>query len=212
MDSIFVRHWWLLACRGAIAIIFGVLALMWPGITLLSLAALFAAFTLVGGAVSVFAAVRNRQQDERWWTVLLLGLTGVAAGAVAVLYPTLTMVVLVLLVGAHALVSGVFEIAAAIRLRKQIEGEWMLALAGVASVLFGLVVLLYPTGMGAVALASLLGLYAIATGIVLVALSLRVRSWLARKPPRPGQDGASGTAEGGGGADRPAPAAPRTHS
>lgn len=177
MSQTVLRHWWLLACRGGLAIVFGVLAIMWPGITLLSLAALFAAFTLVCGAVWTFAAVRNRQEDERWWVLLVLGLAGVAAGAVAVLYPALTMLVLVLLVGAHALVTGIAELAVAVRLRKHMQGEWMLALAGCASIVFGVFVLLFPTGAGAVALALVIGWYAVATGIVIIALALRVRRW-----------------------------------
>lgn len=182
MSQTVLRHWWLLACRGALAIMFGMLAIMWPGITLLSLAALFAAFTLVGGAVWTFVAVRSRPEDERWWVLLLMGLVGVAAGAVAALHPAMTMLVLVLLVGAHALVTGAAELALALRLRRQLQGEWMLALAGAASIMFGMFVLLFPTGAGAVALAVLIGWYAIATGMLVIALAFRVRHWARSQP------------------------------
>ena len=177
MTETLLRQWWLLALRGAIAILFGVLAIAWPAVTLLSLAALFAAFALVGGAVWTFGALRHRQTDDQWWLLLVLGLVSIVAGATAMLYPAMTMLVLVLLFGANALVTGVMDMIVAVRVRKFIRGEWLLLLSGIASILFGLIVLLFPLEAGVVALAVVLGAYAIITGVMLLVLSIRVRSW-----------------------------------
>lgn len=177
MNETLLRHWWLLALRGAIAILFGVLTLVWPVVTLLSLAALFAAFALVGGAVWTFGAIKYRKADSHWWVLLILGAVSMAAGVIATLHPAMTMLVLILLVGANALVTGSMDIVVAVRLRKYMKGEWLLMLSGAASVLFGLIVLLFPLGAGALALAWFIGCYALFTGILLLALAWRVRTW-----------------------------------
>lgn len=177
MNETLLRSWWLLALRGLIAIVFGALAIAWPTITLLSLALLFAAFALTGGALWIFGAISHRKADPHWWVLLLLGLSSVAAGAVSALCPNLTTVVLVLVVGANALVTGILDVAIAIRVRKFIRGELLLILSGVVSILFGLFVLLFPSGAGALALAMLIGLYALMTGAMLLALAVQVRSW-----------------------------------
>lgn len=129
MNETLLQSWWLLAVRGLVATIFGGLAIAWPAITLLALSILFAAFALIGGAVWVFGAVRNRRRDLRWWVLLVLGLTSMAAGAIAALYPGLTTVALVLVVGANALVTGILDIVVAVRVRKFIRDELLLALA-----------------------------------------------------------------------------------
>ena len=177
MNQTLLHAWWMLALRGVIALLFGILALAWPAITLVSLALLFAAFALAGGATWTFGAVQNRKTDERWWVLLLLGIGSLAAGFVAALYPGLTAVVLVLLVGANALVSGAIDIAVAIRLRKLMRGEWLLILSGLVSLLFGGYLLMFPMGAGALALAFVIGAYAIVTGVLMLVLALRVRSW-----------------------------------
>jgi uncharacterized membrane protein HdeD (DUF308 family) len=175
MNEIFSRSWWMLALRGVIAIAFGVLALFWPGLTLLGLVALFAAYALLGGAVSVIGAVRNRSRDEDWWLPFLLGLVGIGAGVIAVVHPALTALVLVLLIGANALITGMLDIVAAIRLRRSIRGEWLLVLNGVASVVFGVLIFLFPAA-GAVAVVWLISFYALITGALLLALGLRMRA------------------------------------
>jgi uncharacterized membrane protein HdeD (DUF308 family) len=177
MNETLLRSWWMLAARGAIAIVFGVLALLWPGLTLLWLVALFAAYALLGGAVWVFGAVKNRARDDHWWVILLLGLVSVGAGVIAVVHPALTALVLILLMGANALVTGVLDVVVAVRVRKFIRGESLLVLSGTASILFGIIVFLYPTGAGALALVWLISLYAIITGVLFLAVALRVRQW-----------------------------------
>jgi uncharacterized membrane protein HdeD (DUF308 family) len=176
MQELLSRSWWMLAIRGVIALLFGILALLWPGLTLLWLVALFAAYALLVGVVSVIGAVKNRQSDEEWWLILLLGLVSIGAGVVAILHPNLTALVLVLVMGANALITGVLDIIVAIRLRRAIRGEWLLILAGIASIVFGVLVFLFPSA-GALALVWLIGVYAIAIGILLLALAFRVRSW-----------------------------------
>jgi uncharacterized membrane protein HdeD (DUF308 family) len=180
MHDTLLHNWSLLALRGAAAVAFGALAILWPAITLATLAALFAAFALLAGAVWTFGALRHRQADPRWWVLLLLGLFSMGAGCVAALYPALTTVALIVLVGANALVTGVLDIAVALRMRQVLRGALLLMLAGAASVLFGLVVLLFPLGAGAIALAFMIGLYALATGTMLLTLAFQVRAWSRR--------------------------------
>lgn len=184
MNDTLLHAWWLLALRGAIAIAFGALAILWPAITLVTLAALFAGFALLAGAVWTFGAVRHRRADPHWWALLALGLFSIATGIAAALYPALTTVVLIPLVGANALVTGVIDLVAARRMRKVMEGPPLLFLSGVASVVFGLVVLLFPLGAGAFALAWMIGLYAIVTGAMLLALAFQVRAWSRLHAPR----------------------------
>jgi uncharacterized membrane protein HdeD (DUF308 family) len=177
MTETLLRSWWLLGLRGAIAMLFGVAAILWPAITLITLAALFTVFALLAGAVWMFGAVRHRKADQRWWVMLLLGMFSVAAGVAAALHPALTTVALILLIGANALVSGVLDIVVALRVRKYMQGELLLLLSGAASIAFGLVVLMFPTGAGALALAWLTGCYALVSGALLLALAFQVRAW-----------------------------------
>lgn len=179
MRALLARSWWHLALRGAAAVLFGVLALLWPGVTLLFLVALFGAYALLSGIAVLAGALRNRDQPG-WWLLLLLGLVSIAAGVVTVFYPGITALALVIVMGVNAIFSGVLDIAMAIRLRREMRGEWLLALAGVVSILFGAVVLIAP-GAGALALVWLIALYAIAIGVLLIALGLRVHS--AGEPP-----------------------------
>lgn len=175
MENFFIRSWWVPALRGIVAILFGVLALAWPALTLLSLVGLFAAFALLAGIASVAGAIRHRHTEDDWWVALLLGLVSIGAGAIALFTPVLTALVLVLLIGANALVTGVLDILAAVRLRKTIQGEWMLALSGLASIVFGAIVFFFP-GAGALALVWMVSVYAIVTGALLLGLAVRMRS------------------------------------
>jgi uncharacterized membrane protein HdeD (DUF308 family) len=186
MDEVISRTWWVLALQGLCALVFGILALLWPGITLLGLVVLFAAYALIAGAAAVVGAVNNRKREEYWWLLLLLGLVSMAAGVIAVLHPDLTALVLVLLMGANALVSGVLQIVIAIQLRKVIEGEWLMVAAGSVSIAFGFLVFLYP-GAGALAMVWLISFYAVLTGILLLAVAFRVKGLaktVNQKPPR----------------------------
>ncbi len=174
MRAVLARSWWHLALRGAAAVLFGVLALVWPGVTLLFLVALFAAYAVVSGVGEVAGALRNRGEPG-WWLVLVLGLVSLAAGVLALLYPGITALVLVVIMGVNAIFAGVLHISMAVRLRREIRGEWLLGLAGLVSILFGAMVLIFP-GAGALALIWLIAFYAIFTGTLLVALGLRLRA------------------------------------
>jgi uncharacterized membrane protein HdeD (DUF308 family) len=174
MLDVMCRRWWVLLLRGLAAIGLGVCSLVWPGITLLALAFLFGAFSLIDGAVSIALGVRGEADGTVWWTMVSLGVLAAAAGIIAFAWPGLTLVVLVTIIGVSAIIRGVFEIAAAIRLRKLIEDEWILGLSGAMSVLFGGAILWRPD-VGLLAIALLIGAYMLALGIMAVALSMRLR-------------------------------------
>jgi uncharacterized membrane protein HdeD (DUF308 family) len=174
MNDLMQRSWWVLAIRGAAALIFGILAIAWPDITLLVLVAFFAAYAFITGVVYIVGAVRGRQSDKGWWMLLLLGLVAIAAGAIAVFNPAITALVLVLLMGANALVTGILDLAIAIRLRKEIRNEWMLILTGIVSIVFGVLVFLFP-GAGALAMVWMVSFYAVLTGVLLLTLAFRLR-------------------------------------
>jgi uncharacterized membrane protein HdeD (DUF308 family) len=168
------KHWWLVLLRGIAAIAFGVLAFAWPGATLITLVVFFGAYALIDGALAIFAAVAGRGGSVPLWWLVVSGILGIAAGAVTFLWPGMTALILIVFIGAWSLARGVFEIIDAIRLRKQIENEWTLALMGLLSVVFGLAVLIAP-GAGALALIWVIGAYAVVLGILLVALAIKLR-------------------------------------
>ncbi len=172
-------NWWAVALRGALAIVFGALAFAWPGITADVLLAFFGAYALVDGLFTAVAAFRAPEGYKHWWALLVEGVSGVAAGVLAFVWPGITALVLLYLIAAWAVVTGVFEIAAAARLRKLISGEWLLALGGVLSVLFGLMLVAWP-GAGAFAVLWLIGAYAVLFGVLLMALGFRLRGRGAR--------------------------------
>jgi uncharacterized membrane protein HdeD (DUF308 family) len=175
MDNFFARSWWVLALRGAFGILFGALALMWPQMTLLTLVALFAAYALLSGIASIVGAIRNRRTDDDWWVMLLLGFVSTGAGILSVINPAAAALVLVLVIGANALVTGVLDIVAAIRLRKAIRGEFMRAQSGLASVAFGAIVFFAPEA-GALATVWLISMYAFVTGALLLVAAFRARA------------------------------------
>jgi uncharacterized membrane protein HdeD (DUF308 family) len=167
------RNWWLIVLRGIAAILFGILAFIWPGLTLFTLVIFWGAFALVDGVLALAAAVMGGNPAPRWW-LAIVGVAGVAAGILTFVWPGITALVLLVFIAAWAIVLGVFEIVGAIRLRKEIEGEWFLILNGVLSVLFG-VVLLWRPGVGALAVIWIIGAYAIILGVVYVAFGLKLR-------------------------------------
>jgi uncharacterized membrane protein HdeD (DUF308 family) len=177
MLELFSRYWWTLALRGVLAVAFGAIALIWPTITVGVLVLLFGAYALVDGLFALGTALFGGRlaAGRRGW-LLLEGVVGIAAGVVTFAWPAITALALLYLIAAWAIVTGVAEIAAAVLLRRELQGEWLLALGGVVSVLFGLYVAIWP-GRGAVAVAWVIGLYAIVFGVALVALGLRLRQY-----------------------------------
>lgn len=176
MNELLSKSWRVLALRGAVSLLFGILAALWPGLTLMWLIVLFAAWAMIGGFASISAAVKNRKTHQDWWMLFLLGLIGIGAGVIAAVNPGLTTVVLVLLMGATAMANGIIDIAMAIRLRKVIHGEGFLILNGIVSVLFGVFVFFFP-GAGALAMVWLISIYAVVTGLLLLALAWRAKNW-----------------------------------
>jgi uncharacterized membrane protein HdeD (DUF308 family) len=168
------RWWWAFLVRGVLSIVFGIVAFIAPIIGIAFLVGVFAAWAIVDGAAGVMTGIQSRGRDRSWWLSILEGLAGLIAGALALIFPVFAAEVLLLIIAAWAIVTGVFEIVAAIRLREQITGELWLALAGVASILFGLVLFLFPAA-GALTVVWLIGGFAIAWGVLLVMLGLRLR-------------------------------------
>jgi Uncharacterized conserved protein len=178
------RNWWAFLIRGIMGIVFGVVTFFQPGISLAALVLLFGAYAFVDGIFAIMSAIRRRTGSEPWWLLSLEGIAGIAAGVMTLLWPGLTAIVLLYVIAAWALVTGAFEIAAAIRLRKIINHEWLLVLSGVASIGLGVLLMLLP-GPGALALVLWIGAGALVSGVMFVVLSLRLRSWGRTHPSHP---------------------------
>jgi uncharacterized membrane protein HdeD (DUF308 family) len=169
------KNWWLLLLRGIASIVFGVLAFAWPGLTLVTLVLFYGAFALVDGVIALVAAFSGGAKPLPTWWLVIVGLLGIAAGIVTFVMPGITALLLIIFIGAWALVHGIFEIIGAIQLRKEIDNEWMLIFSGVVSVLFGLIVLIAP-GAGALGLVWVIAAYSIVFGISFVALAFRLKN------------------------------------
>jgi uncharacterized membrane protein HdeD (DUF308 family) len=173
MCAVLAENWWAMALRGVFGILFGLIALFAPGPTILSLVLLFSAYMLVDGVFGIISAVRAAGRHERWGLLLLEGLVNIAAGVVAFLLPGLTVIVFVLLMAAWALVSGGLMLGAAFKLTQQ-HGRWWLALGGVVSMIYGVLLAIAPL-IGALVLTWWLGAYALAFGVILLVLAFRLR-------------------------------------
>lgn len=169
-----VKNWWVLLVRGLGAIAFGILTFVWPGVTLLVLVFLFGAHALIDGVAAIALGFGTRAYAESWWAMILVGALGILAGVGTFIWPGITAAVLLAIIAGWAILRGVFEIVAAIRLRKVIDNEWMLGLAGGCSVLFGVLLVAWPAE-GLLTLLWLVGAGSILFGILCVSLSLRLR-------------------------------------
>ncbi|MGZ5199077.1 MAG: HdeD family acid-resistance protein [Telluria sp.] len=176
MNETLLRSWWMPALRGVVTVAFGLLALLCPDLAVVWLVASFAAYAVLGGAIWTAGALHNRRADARWRMPFMLGLLGIGAGVLALAHPAPTALVLVLLIAAHALATGLLDMVAALRLRKFIRGERLFALSALASIAFGIAVSIAPDA-GALVFGPLVGVYALSSGIALLALALRVRAW-----------------------------------
>ncbi|HYS95444.1 MAG TPA: HdeD family acid-resistance protein [Chthoniobacterales bacterium] len=172
----FKLNWWLLALRGLVAVLFGVLAFMWPGATLITLVWLFGAFALVNGILSLVLAAKTPKGYPKVGSLIFGGLLGILAGLLAFVMPGITALGLLILIAAWAIVTGIMELVAAVKLRKIINNEWLLVLAGIASVVFG-VLLLFQPAAGALVLIWWIGAWALLSGILLMILAFRMRNW-----------------------------------
>jgi len=172
--QVLARNWWALALRGVFAIIFGLIAWLRPGITLYALVLLFGAYSFVDGIFGVAAAVRAAERHTRWGWLLVEGIAGIVTGIIAFVVPGITALVLLYLIAAWALVTGVLELIAGFQLRGHLANEWLLLLGGAASIIFGVILIVHP-GAGALALIWLIGSYAIIFGILILWLAFRLR-------------------------------------
>ena len=172
--DLLARNWWAVVLRGVAGIIFGIVALVLPAATIAALVRLFGANALVDGIFNIVAAVTGRTGERPWGTLLLAGLVGIGAGLATFFLPGLTALTLLYVIAAWAIVIGVLEIAAAVRLRRVITNEWWLGLGGALSIVFGVLIMLAP-GAGALAMVLWIGAFAVVYGIALVVLGLRLR-------------------------------------
>ena len=168
------RVWWLILLRGIAAIAFGLLAWTWPGATLITLTLFWGAYALIDGVAALWGGWQTKQAGRPMWQIVVIGVVGIAAGIFTFVAPALTAIALLTLIAAWAIVNGVFQIAAAIRLRREIANEWLMILSGALSIVFGGLMIANP-GAGALAVLWLIGGFAVAYGIVLVVLSFKLR-------------------------------------
>lgn len=175
MVNVLARNWWALLIRGIAAVIFGILAFLWPGLTVVVLVILFGAYAFVDGVFAIVAAVRAAQAHERWWPLVLEGIVGLAIAAITFYDLRLTALALYFTIAAWAFITGILEIAAAIQLRKAIANEWLLIVAGACSILFGVLMLWHPVA-AALAIVWIIATYAIVFGVIMIALAFRLRA------------------------------------
>lgn len=169
------QNWWAAVIRGVVAIIFGILAIIHPGFTFVILVLLFGAYALVDGIFAIISAIQQHAEHGRLWGTLLEGIAGIVLGLLTFFFTFAAAAAAVFVIGAWAIVTGILELVAAVRLRQVIEGEFWLGLAGVASIIFGIVIFLNPAA-GMAAIGTIIGVYALIFGIILIALGLRLRS------------------------------------
>ena len=170
---VLAQYWWLILLRGIAAIIFGILAFIWPGIALATLVLFWGAFTLVDGVLALAHAIMGGDVKSRWW-LALTGILGIIVGLLTFNMPGVTALVLLFFIAGWAIALGIFQIVGAIRLRKEIDNEWWLVLGGVLSILFGAILLIAP-GAGAIGLIWVIASYAIAFGVLLVMAALKLK-------------------------------------
>ena len=169
------RHWWVPVLRGVVAIIFGMMAFVYPGLTVAVLVLLFGAWVLVDGIFRIVGAIGHRSSDPDWGWQLVIGILGIIIGFLTFHAPGVTALALVIYIAAWALMVGVSEIVVAIKLRQEIKGEWFLILMGILSILFAIMLLWNPLP-GALALVWLIGSYAIVFGVLGIIFGFRLRS------------------------------------
>jgi uncharacterized membrane protein HdeD (DUF308 family) len=175
-------QWGWIALRGLAALTFGVMAFVWPEPTLIALTFVWGAYAFFDGVLTLIAVFRIWEQRRPHWPLIIVGLLGITTGIVSFIWPNITAVSLLLLIAVWALTMGVFQIASAIHIRKSIENEWLLGLSGLVSIIVGLVIIVYPQA-GALAVAWMIGAFAIPFGLLLIAFGFRLRSYVTLPEP-----------------------------
>jgi uncharacterized membrane protein HdeD (DUF308 family) len=180
MFVILARSWWMLLLRGISAFVFGLLCGAYPGVTLTVMKIMFGAYALVDGSFALASSISTAKNRTRWWSTILEGIAGIILGLSILIWPDITVFGLLYLIGVWGIITGIFKITAALRLRQYFENEWLLILSGAASVIFGLLILAIPRA-GALAVVWWIGTFAIFLGMILAALAFRLRRWVARQ-------------------------------
>ncbi len=183
LSEVLAESWWAVGLRGIFGIAFGLICLLATDIALLSFVLLFSAYMLVDGVFAIISGVRAARNGERWGLLLLEGIVDIAAGIVAFLWPAITLVVLVWIIAIWAIVSGALMLGAAFTLNLE-HGRWWLALGGIASLIFGIVLVLAPL-VGAVVLTWWVGAYALVFGVLLLILAFKLHSKMEEKARKP---------------------------
>ena len=179
MLTLLTQNWWTFLIRGIIAVLFGLAAIIWPGLTIATLVIVFGAYVLIDGIFAIFDGFSARKENSHWWVEILIGIAGIIIGVWAMAFPGLTAVGLMYFIAAWWLITGVLQIVFAIRVRKEITNEWLLILSGALSAILGIVFMLFP-GSGALSLIWVVGVYAIIFGIMLIIFSFRLKGMAAK--------------------------------
>jgi len=187
MSVLLAENWWSLVIRGLAAILLGLITIFWPGIRLGSLVSLFGVYALIDGLAGIAGALRAGEAHERWGALLIEGLAGIMAWLITIAWPVTTALSLVYVIAAWVLVTGVFEMIAALRLRRYIAGEWLLLLSSLASLVLGILLLALPLAR-VLAIAFWVGVYGLVFGSLLIALGFRLQKW-AKTPAAESQFG-----------------------
>lgn len=169
------QYWWMILLRGILAVLFGLLATLWPGLTTLVLVYLFGTFALLDGVLAIVVSLQARSHDSRWWVLLLEGVAGVLIALLAYVSPVITALVLLYLISAWAIITGIIELIAAFSIRHASDLEWTLAIAGILSLMLGVLLILQPIN-GLLTLVWMIGLYALFAGILLIIRAFKLKS------------------------------------
>lgn len=182
LNTNLTMSWWIVALRGILAIAFGVIAFIWPGVTMLSLVLVFSAYSIVDGILGITLAIRGARRGERWGLLLVTGLLSISAGIVAALWPAITVIAFVLIMAFWAVFTGAVVTAVAFDVRVD-HGRWWLGLAGLTSIAYGIILVVAPL-LGAVVLTWWVGAHALVLGATLIVLAFRLRMRRGDAPPR----------------------------
>lgn len=169
-------EWYWFAMRGTIAFLFGFMAIIWPIATLWAIALFWGAFVFTDGAFSLLSSWRIRKKGVRWWPYFLLGVSGVLAGIITFAWPNITATALIYIIAVWALFGGITQVLAAVRLRDVVDSEWVLALSGLISVIFGLLIFSSPVPEGVMAIAWMVGFFAIVVGMLHTILAIKIKN------------------------------------
>jgi len=178
LAALLAHNWWAIGTRGALAVVFGLVALSLPGATMLSLVFVFAIYAFADGVFGIVSAVRAAQAGQRWGLLVFEGLVNIAVAVIAVLWPGITVVAFVVLVAVWAIVTGALEVAAAFRLKTE-DGRWWLVVGGLVSLVYGALLVVAPM-IGAVVLTWWLGAYALIFGVALIVLAFKLKARLGK--------------------------------